>query len=68
MAKALSTCSLHLYQSVVKYFSHFSTSYIGERMGFNCTGTEIQNRGEGPIGFLWFFITLKMLVIKNDLK
>lgn len=36
-------------------------------MGFNCTGTEIQNRGEGPIGFLWFFITLKMLVIKNDL-
>lgn len=37
-------------------------------MGFNCTVTEIQNRGDGPIGFLWSFITLKMLVIKNDLK
>ena len=36
-------------------------------MGFNCTVTEIQNRGDGPIGFLWSFITLKMLVIKNDL-
>lgn len=37
-------------------------------MGFNCTGTEIQTRDDGLISFLWFFITLKMLVIKDDIN
>lgn len=64
--------SEHLFFALIpkrgEVLQSFSTSYIGERMGFNCTVTEIQNRGDGPIGFLWSFITLKMLVIKNDLK
>jgi len=63
-AKPQTTHSLRSYHIVVTFGSLFSPSYTGERMDFNYTGTETQSRGNALISLFWFFIKLKLPVIK----